>query len=71
MVVTTCSILLATSTQLQKYIIFVSVAIFQSQSRLLKMAATVMTVEFGTIILVWRKILKLVCAVLWTDTKIN
>ena len=44
--VTACSILLATSTQLQRYI-FLSVAIFKS--RLLKMAATVMIVEFGTI----------------------
>ena len=41
------------------------------KSLLLKMAATVLTVEFGTIILVRRKILKLACAVLWTDTKIN
>ena len=42
-----CSILLATSTQLQRYLNFFSAAIFKS--RLLKMAATVMTVGFGTI----------------------
>ena len=52
-------------------IIFPAAAIFKSLH--VKMAATVITVEFGTstIILVWRKILKLVCAVLWTDAKIN
>ena len=38
---------LATSTHLQRYVFFHSVATFKS--RLLKMAATVMTVEFGTI----------------------
>ena len=44
-VVTACSILLATSTQLQRYMF--SAAIFWSP--LLKMAAIVMTVEFGNI----------------------
>ena len=49
---------------LQRPFLKVEAAIFKSL--LLKMAATVMTVEFGTstIILAWRKILKLVCAVL-------
>ena len=50
--------------------IFLAVAIFKSL--LLKMAATVMTVEFGTI----HHYSNLeenseACAVLWTDTKIN
>ena len=47
-VVTACSILLATSTQLQRYLNFYfRPAIFKS--RLLKTAATVVTVEFDTI----------------------
>ena len=45
---TTCSILLATSIQLQRCMnFFLSVVIFKS--RLLNMADTVMAVEFGTI----------------------
>ena len=47
---------------------FLLAAIFKS--RLFKMAATVMTVEFGTIYHYWLKILKIFCAILWTDTKI-
>ena len=47
-VVTACLILRATSTWLRRYLnFFLAAAIFKS--RLLKMAATVLTVEFGTI----------------------
>ena len=50
--------------------VFLAAAIFKSL--LSKMAATVISVEFGTIHhYSWRKILKLVFTVLWTDTKIN
>ena len=46
--VTACLILLATSTWLQRFFYFFpAAAIFKS--RLFKMAATVMSVEFGTI----------------------
>ena len=66
---------------IKRYVIFfLAAAIFKSlplkmatKGRLLKMATTVMTVEFATIhhYSSLRKILKLVCAVLWTDTKMN
>ena len=48
--------------------------VVKSEKGSVKQTTTVMTVGFSTshlIILVWRKILKLVCAVLWTNTKMN
>ena len=68
-VVTACSILLAISIQLQRYMNFSFSGLFKS--RILKMAANVMTVEFGMIhhYSSLGKILNLFCAVIWTHTK--